>query len=44
MFFNNTLQQRIHQPTNLFDSIVLPMEKAFKKAKAIQKAALTYKK
>ncbi len=43
MFFNNTLQQRIHQPTNLFDFIILPMEKALKKIKAIQEAALAYK-
>ncbi len=43
MFLNNTLQQRIYQPTNLFNSIILPMEKTLKKTKAIQKAGLIYK-
>ncbi len=43
IFFNSTLQQRIHQPTNSFDPIVLSMQKSLAKAKAIQEAALIYK-
>ncbi len=43
MIFNNTLQQHIHQPINSFNSIILPIQKALDKTKAIQKAALAYK-
>jgi hypothetical protein len=38
-----TFQQRIHHPTNSFDSIILSMQKAIQKAKTIQEAALVYK-
>ncbi len=43
IFLNNTLQQRIHQPTNSFNPIILPIQKSLAKTKAIQEAALAYK-
>jgi len=43
IFLNNTFQQRIHQPTNSFDPIILPIQKSLAKIKTIQEAALVYK-
>ena len=42
MFSINTPQQHIHQPNKTFDPIVLSMDKAIQKSKAIEKAALAY--
>ena len=39
---NNTLQQRIYQPTNSHHLIILLMQKAINKAIAIKETALTY--
>ena len=42
IFLNNTLQQRIYQPTNSHHLIILSMQKAINKAIAIKEAALAY--
>src|SRR6266511_4093342 len=42
IFLNNTLQQRIYQPTNSHYLIVLSMQKAINKAIAIKETALAY--
>jgi acyl-CoA thioesterase len=42
MFFSNTLQQHIYQPIDSHHPIVLSMQKAINKAKAIKEAVLAY--
>ncbi len=42
IFLNNTLQQRIYQPTNLHYLIILSMQKAINKVITIKKTALVY--
>jgi hypothetical protein len=42
IFFTTTLQQQTHQSNNTFDLIVLSMDKAIQKSKAIEKAVLAY--
>jgi hypothetical protein len=42
IFLINTLQQHIYQSNNTFDLIILSMDKAIPKCKAIEKAVLAY--